>query len=176
MGEIHIPRPTCLVCGILLTNASFRDDLFSVLEKEFGPIDEISEEKDFSFFSHYYEKEMGKGLIRFFVSFQNHFDPERFADIKTLTNQMEQDLSVTSNDNKRKVNIDPGYLDLSHIVVASTKDASYRVYLQSGIYSQPMLMYVHGSFRPFEWTYPDYKHEAFISFFNKVRDKYKDGK
>ena len=173
MGEIHIPSSKILICGIILSSKNKKDAILSSLEQDLGPIDEISKEKIFDDYSPYYEKEMGKDLKRFFLSFSKSFDPEKLASYKMLANEMENKLKRTPDTDKRSVNIDPGYLDLAKLVVASTKDASYRVYLKDGIYAQTMLYYMKNSFHPFEWTYIDYKDETFLSFFNHVREKYK---
>ena len=86
---------------------------------------------------------------------------------------MEKALSAEADQDKRTVNIDPGYLDLAKLVVASTKDASYRVYLKDGIYAQGMLYYMKNTFTPFEWTYVDYKDSLYISFFNEIRENFR---
>jgi hypothetical protein len=72
----------------------------------------------------------------------------------------------------RSVNIDPGYLDRTKLVLATTKDSSHRIYLGQGIYGDIELMYRSGSFVSLEWTYPDYREAFAIEFFNKVRNAY----
>ena len=64
-------------------------------------------------------------------------------------------------------------MELSKLIVASTKDASYRCYLKDGIYAQPMLAFKKGRFYAYEWTYPDYRDELFLSFFETAREKLK---
>lgn len=75
---------------------------------------------------------------------------------------------------QRTVNIDPGYLTMTKLVLMSTKDAPSRVYIGDGIYGQAMMLYFEGSYRPWEWTYPDYREASAIAFFNKVRSAYKN--
>jgi hypothetical protein len=174
MGDILLPSPKLPVCGIILADGCDRRTVLEGLAQEFGPAEDISPEKSFDDFSPYYEKEMGKGLTRFFVSFRDLMDPADLAGRKLRANTMEKRLSIALQAGSRTVNIDPGYMDLARLVVASTKDASYRVYLRDGIYAQPMLRFQHGAFVPFEWTYPDYQDRMFLSFFKKIRDKYKE--
>ncbi|MCK5707110.1 MAG: DUF4416 family protein [Candidatus Aureabacteria bacterium] len=173
MGNIVYPEPKQLICGILLSQDISKEKFLSLLQKELGVIEDISIEKNFDIFSDYYKNELGKDLKRFFISFKDLFDPKDLAELKIKTNDIENRLFDSPETGCRKVNLDPGYLDLARLVVASTKDASYRVYLKSGIYAQPMLRYMYGSFKPFEWTYTDYIDEDFISFFDMVRIKYK---
>jgi hypothetical protein len=173
MGEIKIPSDKCLVCGIILSPGFTAEECLSVLEKDFGSRADVSPVMKFDDYSPYYGREMGAGLQRFFVSFQTLFPAGGLAECKTRTNSLEKELFGADRKGKRSVNIDPGCLDLAKLIVATTKDAPFRIYLKDGIYAQPMLRYEGRSFRPFEWTYADYRDDIFISFFNKVREKYK---
>jgi hypothetical protein len=72
----------------------------------------------------------------------------------------------------RPVNIDPGYLMLGKLVLASTKDRAHRIYLRDGIYAEECLYYVAGwQSRP--WTYPDYQRADYQQFFDQVRERLK---
>ena len=173
MGELNIPSSKCLICGLTLSAEHSPDELIPVLEKKLGPVDAVSVKKHLNEYTSYYEKEMGKDLLRFFVSFRNSFAPEQLADFKLLTNSMERSLWTSSTSDRRHVNIDPGYLDTSKVIVASTKDATYRIYLKDGIYAQPMLWYEKNSYLAYDWTYPDYRDKPFLDFFNHVRGTYK---
>ena len=75
-------------------------------------------------------------------------------------------------DGKRRINIDPGYLSLSKLVLLTTKDFSHRIYLGRGIYAEATLRYTNKTFQPFEWSYPDYRSDDYVGFFNKVREGY----
>ncbi|MBN1522452.1 MAG: DUF4416 family protein [Candidatus Aureabacteria bacterium] len=173
MGKILFPPQKCLVCGILLAEGYSQDELTRSIEEAFGPIDDMSPYRIFDGYSLYYEKEMGRNIQRFFITFQKLFDAQLLADYKLMSNNLENQLFGSPDKITRAVNIDPGYIDLAKLIVASTKDASYRVYLKEGIYAQPMLQFIKGRFVPFEWTYPDYKNDIFIRFFESAREKYK---
>jgi len=136
------------------------------LEKEWGPVDLVSEMMDF-YYTRYYEKEMGWPLYRQFISFANLIDPGNLANLKLFTNSLEDELAV---EGKRRLNIDPGYLTPAKLVLATTKDRSHRIYLSGGIFAEVTLIRYRGSFMPLPWTYPDYRTEAYHQFFNKVRD------
>ena len=75
---------------------------------------------------------------------------------------------------KRRVNIDPGYISQSKLVLATTKDHSHRIYLGQGIFAEVTLRYYKGTFRAWEWTYPDYASPPYIAIFNHIRKLYKE--
>ena len=169
MGRAESQEPVKLICGLLAGASEWLDRAKEVLSGQFGPIDHESEVIPFDFTA-YYQKELGPEIIRQYISFKNLIDPGDLASIKLTTNRMEEDLSV---DGVRKVNLDPGYLDLSKMVLATTKDATYRVYLADGISGQSTYYFQGGTYNPWEWTYADYRTEPSISFFNRVRSEYK---
>ncbi len=157
-----------LVAGILISRPEYREDLLSALEAAFGPLDYVSELLDFSFTS-YYDREMGSPIMRFFVSFEQLVNPDRLAEIKLITGKIELGFSNKGN---RKINLDPGILSLSRFILASTKDSSHRIPLNSGIYGEITLMYEKNEFRPVEWTYFDYKSKKYRSILKEIRSLY----
>ena len=72
----------------------------------------------------------------------------------------------------RPINLDPGYLASSKLVLASTKDYSHRTYLKKGIYAEVPLKYAKGAFEPLPWTFPDYRSKGYIDFFTETRTLY----
>lgn len=138
------------------------------LKKIFGRIDFQSDPLDFNYTA-YYEPEMGAGLKRRFVSFGKLISIQDLYRIKLYTNRLEVKFS---NSGKRRVNIDPGYLDSAKLVLASTKDYAHRIYLRKGIFAEITLSYRSNSFIPNDWTYPDYRSQEYIGIFNAVRKLY----
>jgi hypothetical protein len=168
MGTIKKHFPVKLVIGLIFKDNKIYVKAKSLLERKFGPIDFESQTLDFSH-TDYYEKEFGKGLKRAFVSFKKLISPDQLPAVKTITNHFEARLSRNT---LRRINIDPGYLELSKFVLATTKDYKHRIYLRTGIYAEITLFYRRGSFCPWEWTYPDYRTDAYIKIFNKIRQIY----
>ena len=72
---------------------------------------------------------------------------------------------------QRVVNLDPGYIGLSKLVLATTKDHAHRIYIQRGIYAEVTLRYIKGAWSPWPWTYPDYAAETYHPFFMRVRER-----
>ncbi|MCM8772351.1 MAG: DUF4416 family protein [Candidatus Omnitrophica bacterium] len=169
MGKIKKIHPVKIFCGIIYREEKIFEKTLSYLEKKWGNID-ICEGPYLFNFTDYYEKEMGKDLLRKFVSFEKLHIPEKVYEWKIFTNKIE---NYFSENEKRKINIDPGYLDSSKVILLSTKDFYHRIYVGKGIFAELTLYYSKGKYNFLEWTYPDYKTENYIRFFLKMREKYK---
>ena len=168
MGKIKACDPVKLIIGFIFNKQVCFTAAKNILEKKFGKIDFESQILPFNL-TDYYKKEFGNNLKRSFVSFSRLINPEDLPKIKIATNKIEERLSVK---NKRRINIDPGYLELSKLVLATTKDYSHRIYLGGGIYGEVTLYYCNATFTAWEWTYPDYKTDTYIQIFNQIRATY----
>lgn len=168
MGKICSAGPVKLFMGIIAVSEGIIEECKKCLQENWGIIDIESELIPFNF-TDYYEKEMGMGLFRKWVSFEKLADPAELAAIKTATNAIEQ--KYLSGD-RRTINLDPGYITLANLVLASTKEFSHRIYLSGGIYGEITLIYKGGKFTPLPWTYPDYQSQTAIKFIEKTREKY----
>jgi len=157
-----------LIIGMLSRFPELLDRAGKLLEKDFGPVSHRSEIIPFNF-SDYYESEMGAGLLRSFLAFERLVDAGTLAAIKLRTNSIEQELAGPQWPVARPINVDPGYLDLSKLILASAKDYAHRIYLGQGIYAEVTLTFKDGALRSMPWTYPDYRSEAYLHFFEKVR-------
>jgi hypothetical protein len=156
--------------GLLFSGEAQPPSLKGRLEAEFGPADYESPVLPFTF-TDYYKKEMGETVCRRFISFKKPVPPETLADIKILTNAVEEEyLSVSG----RQVNLDPGLLSLSRFILATTKDNSHRIPLQKGIYAELTLQFTKKDFQPLPWTYPDYATREYRDILKKIRDIFKD--
>jgi hypothetical protein len=113
---------------------------------------------------------MGWPLHRRFVSFEQLIRPLNVVEIKLTTNKIEND---HLQDGKRQINIDPGYISLERLVLATGKNYAHRIYLSKGIYADLSLIFHKGSFDPLPWTYKDYASPETIALFNNVRERYK---
>lgn len=123
--------------------------------------------------SRYYENEMGRVLNRRFISFDPLMSPGRLADIKLRTGRAEARYLWRDGERTgRRINIDPGYLEAGKVVLASTKNASHRIYLRDGIYAEATLLYFDGAFHSCPYTYPDYLWPDTLAFFSRLRSVY----
>jgi len=165
MGKICKPSAVKLVAGFIYKEREFFDRAKVRLEKKFGSADLVSEELDFNF-TDYYKKEFSEPLKRRFISFKRLINPHALFKIKLYTNRLE---SRFLKDGRRRINIDPGYLDLAKLVLASTKDFAHRIYLRKGIFAEVTLIFKDGAFQPWDWTYPDYRSKEYLDIFNQIR-------
>jgi hypothetical protein len=161
-------KPAKLVIGLIVKQRHLLQRLSGELSSLFGAIDLISAWMPFDYTS-YYENEMGTPLYRRMLAFDNLIQQNDLVTIKLATNQIEQ---IFSKNNKRRVNIDPGYLLLERFVLASGKNFSHRIYLGDGIYADLTLLYSKGGFRKLPWTYPDYADVPMLKILERVRAKY----
>ena len=172
MGDVKNITPVKFFSGIIAVNAESVAVAVSELTKLYGAIDDESEIIPFTF-TDYYTPEMGDGLLRKFVCFAKMIDPGDIVDIKLKTNDIEAKYAISRNGQTvRTINLDPGYLCASRLVLATTKDFSHRIYIGKGIYGEVTLNFCKDGFRTHPWTYPDFKSEAYQNFFLKVRGKY----
>jgi hypothetical protein len=122
----------------------------------------------------FYEREMGPALQRLFWSFEALIAADALAGVKHETNALEQTYAMPAGQEwRRRVNLDPGYVDLAKLVLATTKDRQHRLYLGRGIYAEVTLRFTGGRFVPWEWTYPDYRTPEYLAFFDAVRRRYR---
>jgi len=168
MGEPKEPTPVKLLVAMLSREIEFFQLAERALSRSFGPIDYVSPQSPF-YHTPYYEEEFGLGILRKFVAFQRLIDPGRLAEIKLLTNALEQ---KWAKEGKRRINLDPGYISPSKLVLATTKNHGHRIYLGQGIYAEVTLVYHDKDYRPWPWTYPDYRTEAYLSILRTIRGIY----
>jgi hypothetical protein len=169
MGTTNKPQQVKLFASILFHG---NENLLKTLDMLSAQIGAIEEQTPVTPFLHtnYYEKEMGADLMRTFILFALPVERETLPEVKLITNEIEQSFA---SEGKRTVNIDPGYIALEHAILATTKGYAHRVHLKNGIYADLTLMYRNGTYRPLEWTYPDYAESQTISLFIRWRENYK---
>jgi len=161
-----------MVAGLLARGEEGFGPAQEGLVRLLGPVDLCSPTFPFEFTT-YYEAEMGAHLMRRFLAFEVVADPGGLAVCKERTNDLEAALSRrASHPHRRVVNIDPGYVDMARLVLATTKDYSHRLYIGRGIYAEVTLCYRGGRFEANPWTYPDYRSEPYRAFFEAVRNRF----
>jgi hypothetical protein len=155
-----------LVSAVCFASEALHERALARMTASWGP--ELMRSADFAFdFSDYYRAEMGSDLRKTFHAFETSIDPVQIVEIKHRSNEIEIRLSSSG---KRKVNIDPGYLEAAKLVLASTKNYSHRIYLAGGIYGDVQLVWRRGRFQGQPWTYPDYLQPLALDFFTRVRE------
>ncbi|HWR58136.1 MAG TPA: DUF4416 family protein [Thermodesulfovibrionales bacterium] len=165
MGKPSLPEETLLFTGALYRKKEYIVLARKKLEELFGEV--ILETAPMPWdYSSYYEDELGRPMERVFFFFRDRIDPLSLAGIKLATNDTEQQLST---EGKRNINLDPGYITPSKVVLASTKNYSHRIYIGKGIFAEVTLVYKDGKYRPHLFTYRDYASDEYAEIFQKAR-------
>jgi len=163
--------PVKLICGIISSQEPFLKKAEEYLIQHFGQVDFSSLLFEFNF-TDYYEKQMGKELKRKFVSFAHLYTPEKLSEIKIQTNELEEKIKEEFKKDFRVVNLDPGYLTSSALILATVKDFAHRVPLKNGIYAHLEFLFSKEGIKTLDWTYPDFKSKDYQDFFLEVRKIY----
>ena len=169
MWELKEPKPAKLIIGILAANRQCLHTAVEALTSKFGRTDFVSNVWQFTQ-TDYYKDQTGEHILRQFVSTEHLIAPALLAKIKHRTNKLEQKLAAKlALPLPRPVNLDPGIIEPSKLILASTKNYSHRIYIGKKMYAEVTLIYDKGKWKAFDYTYPDYKGQCYFDFFAKVR-------
>ena len=118
----------------------------------------------------YYRDEMGCGIRKWLIAAIQPRDPASLADWKVATNQMERDYAEQHDwSETRPLNLDPGYISQSKLVLATAKDRDHRIYLREGIFAEVTLRYLRTGWTDNPWTYRDYRSDILKEFASRCR-------
>ena len=178
MGQPTVHSPALLIVAAFSRYGEALDWARRRAENAWGPV--VLESPRFVFDdTDYYTRSMGPELRKVFWLFdardRQFFDPAALVDVKLATNDWEDEYAAqSSHDESRPLNLDPGYLTLGKLVLASTKDFAHRIYLDRGIYAEITLYYRHRRWEHHQWTFPDYQRTDYQEFFTQCRDYLKN--
>ena len=158
-----------LIASLITGDKEIVKPVLKKTEHKFGSIDFLSGKINFKH-TDYYKEEMGEGLFRKILSFEKLIKPDSLPDIKLFTNSLESE--YLTGDGKRVINIDPGYVSMEKMVLASCKNFAHRIYLKKGIYADLTLIYKAGGFQSLEWTFPDYAKDNIKRLLQGMRERY----
>ena len=169
MAQPDKPMPVKYFVAILFREPGSLSRAKEALTDRWGVID--FEGRDHLFdVTGYYEPEMGAPLYRRLLSFEQLHSPTLIVDMKLGCNAVE---SALADQGKRRVNIDAGYLDHNKFLLASAKEAGQKIYLDKGIYADLSGRYKGGKYRPFEWSFPDFKDGRYDEELIAIRSLYR---
>jgi len=169
MLKPKLSLPVKLISGFIYHDEDVYSKTKEILFRRFGKIDFESNIINFNYTT-YYNEELGSPLYRRFISFLKLIDPANLVKIKLFTIKIERHFSYKG---KRRINIDPGYINLAKLVLSTTKDFYHRIYLKKGIYAEVTLYYKNKKFLDLPTTYPDYSTKEYKEIFTKIREIYK---
>ncbi len=174
MGAIKGPQPVKLIVGML----SQSEELFEIAEGDMAKLwDEIDIKSECMphTFTDYYKSQMGTGLLRKFVSFDKLIDPGDIASIKHKTNELEDKYAKSEPGRAlgvdRCINLDPGYVEPSKLILATTKNFSHRIYIGNSVWAECTLHYRRGKWEGWPYSFPDYSSGCYDQFLSNARDR-----
>jgi len=170
MAEPQPFSPVKLICGVIANQMDVFNRAEKLLAERWGPIEERSSLFDFTW-TDYYERQMGPGLKRYFLSFEPLILPEAISSIKLTTNQLEERIKKEFGSSHRIVNLDPGYVTPAALIMATMKNFAHRIPLVNGVYAHLEILFSRQGIRVLEWTYPDFRTSTYYDFFLKTRKK-----
>ncbi|MGK5090960.1 DUF4416 family protein [Deltaproteobacteria bacterium TL4] len=159
-----------VILGILFSRESLYSEVLTVLKEQYQRgIQRQSPAFPFNQ-TDYYQAEMGTELSRRFVSFETIEPLDTIVDWKKRTVHLE---NLWTQQGKRQVNLDPGYIDIHKVILFSHKEGPQKIYIQNNIWADLVLMKAKGGYDTFRWTFPDLKNHQYDDFFMNVRADYK---
>lgn len=168
MGQVQPVHPVTPILGVLFASESVLEDAMLWVEHVLGDIGLVSQTWDFND-TDYYVSEIGDGLKRRFYSFDRLADPALLPEWKLATNRIERECAQRTGEH-RPVNLDPGYVDGSKLVLASTKNLAHRIYLSQGICAEVTMSFRRGQWVKRDYTFADFSSGRYDEFFCRVRD------
>ncbi len=173
MRKLSLPSPAQLVVNLIYGPDLVLEEVMEELVKAYGDINAVSREFSFTE-TDYYQPEMGTELLRRLVSLGLPVERDELPRLKMTAWDLEKRfaLKVHPEEERRRVNVDLGYVSLENFVLASFKNFSHRIYMGQRVYAEVTLIYKQGSFQPLAWTYPFYRRDEVIGFLNRVRERF----
>lgn len=160
--------PVKYFVAALYRRDAFPPSIENELSARWGAIDLRGAEHPFDL-TDYYREEMGEPLVRRILSFERLMPPTELVAMKLACNQIED---VSASGGRRVVNLDCGYLDHHKVVLASCKGAGHKLYLDHGIWGDMTCRWQKGAYRPFEWSFPDFKEGRYQQDLAAIRERY----
>ena len=170
MGDIKPPAPVLMISAAF---SRYDEALRWGAERAaaaWGPIALVSPTFDF-IETEYYIPTMGPGIKKLFWAFEQLVNPGKLPQCKIESNAWEDEYAALGrHPESRPLNLDPGYLNESKLILASTKDHFHRMYLADGIYGEITLHYRNRQWQHHESTFPNYRRADYQAFFTQCRE------
>ena len=168
MAQPEKPLPVKYFIAVLFNEVEKLLKAKKELTARWGPVDFEGKDQAFDA-TDYYRPEMGEPLYRRLLAFEPLYPPTLIVSMKLECNEIESSFSLNG---KRTVNLDAGYLDHNKVLLASAKEAGQKIYLDRGIYADLSGRYKAGKYRPFEWSFPDFKDGRYDEELLEIRKLY----
>lgn len=169
MGMIKPAPAACLFVAIMYPDELRYQSVLTRLLARLGPLMGSGVEYKVDDFTDYYAAELGVGLQKRMLVFEQSWSQEYLYRVKLWTNQLEAEGADDSG--TRRVNLDPGYLEPAKLALWSTKNYSHRLYCGEGIFAETTLIYEKLRFKSLPWTYPDFQTPENLEFLLTMRKR-----
>jgi hypothetical protein len=137
-----------------------------ILEVRWGKPERVSGFYPFDWTDYY--KDISPKLDRCFFSYPGLYGASELYKWKLESCAMERETG-----DSRRVNLDPGAIDGSKVVLASTKGQAHRIYLRDGIFAEATLCRRKGKWESLFYTFPDFRSGIYDDWLTLVRADWK---
>jgi len=155
---------------VLYSSEGTLAEALRMLGERWGVPDHVGGARPFDL-TGYYEREMGPGLLRRAVSFERLAPSECLIERKVDAMEVEDALREAGGG--RRANIDPGYVDLQKIVLASSKEGPWKVHLGRGVHADMVARVVKGRLEPSPAAFADFRSGVYEEELLAIRRIYK---
>jgi len=164
---LGVAREALLFFWVITRFPSLFERVRGLIEREFGALHPQGTSPEYPFpETKAYARTMGSNLSRKFFVLAKPWPQDGLAEAKLRAIEMEESIEGESSwEVARPVNIDPGLLAESRIVLATTKERPHRLYRTRGVWEEVTLLRRQGTFEVLPWTYPDFRSSAYHEFF-----------
>jgi hypothetical protein len=167
--QLTPPSKALLFTAIMVNDKELIPKIDKILSDTFSKIELVSDIYDFNH-SDYYNPEMGDLIFKYFISFDLLINKEDLPNVKKETISIEDEFLIERKGSIcRNINIDPGYLTHSKVIVSTSKNYSHRIHLKDGVFAELTYIISKEGWKPLEWTYPDYRSNLVIDYFTRLR-------
>jgi len=167
MDEPIIPPPAKLFAAIRCLDIEKRMQAERLLKKRFGDADYRTKEIPIPI--DLYEQGNRPILTMVLISYKKLITREDIVKVKQITHEIEKKVCKA---NEMNFSVDPGYLTLSNVYLASFKEFFHRTYVRKGVYLENLYRYLAKRYQPWEWTPPEYRKPEALFFFHEMRRLY----
>lgn len=166
---VYPVEPIKLYVSLIYRDEPVRTDVKEMMCRRWGLIDYESDPQPVTPPPKLAE-EMGLPLFRSFVSFVRLADPGEIALVKMGCIGLEEKFRLKG---KRRINLDPGYLDSSKALITTTHPGPAKIYHSAGIYLDMVLLFPKGKAQALPWSLPDFKAKQYDDIFDTLHTLYK---
>ncbi|MGE4298119.1 MAG: DUF4416 family protein [Desulfovibrionaceae bacterium] len=171
MSTLRDPDPGLLFFSLLAARwDGFWPGLLEDMAARFGPASFVSEPFPFDRTT-YYDGELGTPILRRVVAFDRLIPLDAMPDIKLWAMEVEARLS---HGGRRTLNLDPGYVTLERVMLATGKNFTHRLYLGKRIWGDLTLIFQRNRWVVLPWTFPDYAADPMLGMLTTLRSRFQD--